>query len=123
VMIEEKEHEFFERNRDDVIYRLDLSIPQAVLGDNIEVPTLAGRAKLTIHPGTQPGKVLRMKGKGIKHLNGSGVGDQLVQVGIYVPEQLSLEERKCLESLRDSENFQPKSDSKGFFRKVKDAFF
>jgi molecular chaperone DnaJ len=123
VMIEEKEHEFFERNRDDVIYRLDLSIPQAVLGDDIEVPTLTGRAKLTIHPGTQPGKVLRMKGKGIKHLNGSGVGDQLVQVGIYVPEQLSLEERKCLESLRDSENFQPKSDSKGFFRKVKDAFF
>jgi len=123
VMIEEKEHEFFERNRDDVIYRLELSIPQAVLGDNIEVPTLAGRAKLTIHPGTQPGKVLRMKGKGIKHLNGQGVGDQLVQVGIYVPEQLTSEERKCLESLRESENFQPKSDSKGFFRKVKDAFF
>jgi molecular chaperone DnaJ len=123
VMIEEKEHEFFERQRDDVVYRLELSIPQAVLGDHIEVPTLAGRAKLTIHPGTQPGKVLRMKGKGIKHLNGSGVGDQLVRVNIYVPEQLTPEERQRMESIRDSENFRPESSQKGFFHKVKDASF
>jgi molecular chaperone DnaJ len=123
VVIEEKDHEFFERQGDDIIYRLQVSIPQAVLGDEVEVPTLTGRAKLTVNPGTQPGRILRMKGKGVKHLNGHGVGDQLVQVNLYVPDHLTDQERECIESLRRSESFQPKSDQKGFFRKVKDAFF
>jgi molecular chaperone DnaJ len=123
VMIEEKDHEYFERHGDDIIYRVQLSIPQAVLGDELEVPTLTGRARLTINPGTQPGKILRMKGKGIKHLNGQGVGDELVQVNLYVPNQLTDKEKESIESLRDSESFQPKAGQKGFFRKVKDAFF
>jgi len=123
VVIEEKDHEYFERQGDDIIYRMQISIPQAVLGDDLEVPTLTGRARLTINPGTQPGKVLRMKGKGVKHLNGQGVGDQLVQVNLYVPDQLTDKEREYMESLRDSETFQPKAGEKGFFRKVKDAFF
>ncbi|KPL07580.1 molecular chaperone DnaJ [bacterium SM23_57] len=123
VVIEENEHEYFERQGDDIIYRAQLSIPQAVLGDEMEVPTLTGRAKLTIHPGTQPGRILRMKGKGIKHLNGQGIGDQLVQVNLYVPDQLTDQERESMEALRDSESFRPKASQKGFFHKVKDAFF
>jgi molecular chaperone DnaJ len=123
VVIEEKDHEYFERQGDDIVYRMQLSIPQAVLGDELEVPTLTGRAKLTIHPGTQPGKILRMRSKGIKHLNGAGVGDQLVQVNLYVPNKLTEQESGLIESLRDSESFRPKAGQKGFFKKVKDAFF
>ncbi len=123
VVIEEKDHEYFERQGDDIVYRMQLSIPQAVLGEMLEVPTLTGRAKLTIHPGTQPGKILRMKSKGIKHLSGAGVGDQLVQVNLYVPDKLTEQESQMMESLRDSESFRPKAGQKGFFKKVKDAFF
>ncbi len=121
VVIEEKDHEYFERQGDDIVYRMQLSIPQAVLGDSLEVPTLTGRAKLTIHPGTQPGKVLRMKNKGIKHLNGGGVGDQLVQANLYVPDKLTEQESQMMESIRDSESFHPKAGQKGFFKKVKDS--
>ena len=107
IYIEELEDENFVRNEDDVIYKLDLSMIDAALGVDILVPTLKGKAKLKIDPGTQPGKVLRMKDKGIKHLNGYGRGDQLVVVNIHIPEKLSSKEKTILKELSKSENFNP----------------
>ena len=123
VFIEEIEHEFFERDGDDLIYHLQISFPQAALGDNVIVPTLNGKAKLTIPSGTEAGKVFRMKGKGIKHLNGYGIGDQLVLVQIYTPKKLSAREQELLQELSECEGIIPKPSEKGFFNKVKDAFF
>lgn len=123
VIIEEKADEHFERHNDDVLYDLVISFPQAALGDEVEVPTLFGKARLTIPPGIQSGKILRMKGKGIPHLNGGGQGDQLVRVSVYIPARLSDEERAILNQLRHSKNFTPSSESeKSFFKKMKEAF-
>jgi len=122
-IIEEKEHEYFEREDDDIIYHLQISFPQAALGDTVEVPTLGGRARLTIPPGTQAGKIFRMRGRGIKHLNGYGTGDQLVEVQIYTPTNINQSEREMLEALGQSENMKPHPNEKGFFQKVRDAFF
>lgn len=122
VHIEELEDENFIRNEDDVVYNLDLSIIDAILGVDILVPTLKGKAKLKIDAGTQPGKILRMKEKGIKHLNGYGRGDQLVIVNIYIPEKLSSKEKAVLKELSKSENFKPKPSTKhkdsNFFRNM-----
>lgn len=123
VIIEEKEHQYFQRDGDDVIYHLRISFPQAVLGESVEVPTLDGRARLSIPPGTQSGKIFRMRNKGIKHLNGLGAGDQLVLVQIYSPEKLTPRDREIIQELAESESMKPKSNGKGFFQKVKDAFF
>lgn len=125
VLIEEKEHEHFEREGNDIYYDLVLSVPNAVLGTEVEVPTLKGKAKVKIDNGTQPGKLLRMEGKGIKGLNNSGIGDQFIRVNVYMPKDLSSEEQKHIEALRGNENFDPanKDDSgKGFFSKIKDVF-
>ena len=99
VVAEEKPHEIFERHGDDILYRLLLSFPQAALGDEVEVPTLNGRVKVTIPEGIQAGKVLRLKGKGIKHLNSSGSGDQLILVNVHTPTKLNARERRLLEEL------------------------
>jgi molecular chaperone DnaJ len=90
----------------------------------VEVPTIGGKAKITLEAGTQSGKILRLKGKGIKELNGYSVGDQLVHVNIWTPKEVSKEERELLEKLRDSVNFapQPGKSEKGFFHKVRDMF-
>jgi molecular chaperone DnaJ len=123
VIIEEKEDELFERHGDDVILDLTISFPQAVLGDEIEVPTLFGKSKLTIPGGIQSGKILRMRGKGIPHLNGSGNGDQLVRISVYIPSRLNEEEKRIFKQLMTSKNFFPSGDhEKGFFKKVKEAF-
>ncbi|MFZ5433357.1 MAG: molecular chaperone DnaJ [Calditrichota bacterium] len=121
VLIDEKPHDYFTRDGDDIIYRLTLSIPQIVLGDEVDVPTLTGRARLKIEPGTEPGRVLRMRGKGLKSLNGYRNGDQLVEVGLAVPKRLSAREKELLNELKDSENFRPASD-KGFFKRAKSVF-
>jgi molecular chaperone DnaJ len=123
VYIEEKEHEYLERDGENVIYYLQISFPQAVLGGVVEVPTLNGNARLTIPPGTSPGKVFRMKGKGLKRLNEYGVGDQLVVVNIFIPTKLSFRDEQLIRELSDSENMKPKTNEKGFFKKVKEAFF
>lgn len=123
VYIQEKEHEFFERDGDDIIYQLQISFPQAALGDTIEVPTLDEKEKLIIPPGIQSGKVMRMRGKGIKRLRGHGYGDLLVVVQIYTPTKLNNREVELLKELAQSEGIKPKPTEKGFFRKVKDAFF
>lgn len=125
VLIEEKEHEHFIREGNNIYYNLGLSIPDAILGSEQKVPTLKGKAKLKIEAGTQPGKLLRMRGKGIVGLNNSGEGDQYVRVNVYIPKNLNADEKKSIESLKDSDSFNASNqtkEEKGFFSKMKDVF-
>jgi molecular chaperone DnaJ len=127
VLIEEQPHQYFSRSGDDIIYDLNVSFPMAALGGEIEIPTLTGRAKLTIEPGTPPGRMLRMRGRGVQHLNGHGRGDQLVRISIWVPEKLNSKEKELLNQLGTTEHIVPSEEerhghSKTFFDKVKDAF-
>jgi len=112
VFIEEEEHDSFARHEDDILYELDLSFSDAVLGAEIVVPTLKGKAKLKIEPGTPSGSILKMKEKGIKHLNGYGRGDQLVKINIFIPKKTTSKEKEILKELSLSDNFKPKSSSK-----------
>jgi molecular chaperone DnaJ len=125
VLIEEKEHEHFERDGNDIYYDLLVSIPDAILGTEVEVPTLKGKAKVRIEPGTQPGKLLRMKERGIRGLNNTGTGDQFIKMNVYIPKDLTPEERQHVEALRGEEHFDPasaKKREKSFFSKIKDVF-
>jgi len=125
VLIEEEEHKYFEREGNNIIYDLRISIPQAILGSEVEVPTLKGKAKLKIDAGTQPGKLLRMREKGIISLNGNGTGDQYVRVNVYVPGKLSSQEEKLIKELEKSEHFDPATEhdaSEGFFKRIKKVF-
>jgi molecular chaperone DnaJ len=125
VLIEENEHEHFERDGNDIYYDLVLSVPDAILGTEVKVPTLKGRAKIKIEEGTQPGRLLRMSGKGIHGLKNSGTGDQFVRVNVYIPKDLKDDERDHIEALRGNDHFDPtnkKDDGKGFFSKIKDVF-
>lgn len=127
VFIEEQQHQHFVRNGDDIIYDLHISFPVATLGGEAEIPTLTGKAKLTIDPGTSAGRMLRMREKGIPHLNGYGRGDQIVRINIWVPTKLSPRERELLKQLETGEHMTPteeerNSSGRGFFEKVKDAF-
>lgn len=125
VIIEEAENDTFRREGDDIFYELQLSVADAILGTEVEVPTLKGKAKLKVEAGTQPGKLLRMKGKGIIGLNTKSPGDQFVEVHVYIPTNLTDAERKNVEALRGGKNFDPASRSeqkKDFFSKIKDVF-
>ncbi|HNI09543.1 MAG TPA: DnaJ C-terminal domain-containing protein, partial [bacterium] len=123
VVLEEIEDEIFERHGDDVLLNVNITFPQAVLGDEVEVPTLFGKAKLTIPGGIQSGKILRMRGKGIPHLNGSGSGDQLIRVAVHTPSKISDKERRLIEELMGYDNFRsPNSNDTSFFKKIKEAF-
>ena len=121
-IMEEKQHEYFVRDGTNVLYALTLTIPQLVLGDEVEVPTLTGRARLKIEPGTEPGKVLRMRGKGLPTLNGSRPGDELVEISLYVPNRLTARERELLQELKKSENFREPPTQKSFFSRMKESF-
>lgn len=124
ILIEEEEHAELTRDGNNVVYELYVTFIQAALGDSVEVPTITGRAKIKIEEGTQSGKILRLRGKGIPDVNGYGAGDQLVHINVWTPKKLSADEKKALEKMRDSPNFAPnpgKSD-KGFFEKVKEFF-
>ncbi|MGE5680651.1 MAG: molecular chaperone DnaJ [Bacillota bacterium] len=99
VIFEEEPHEFFVRDGDNIIYELFLSYPEAVLGTEVEIPTLSGKAKLKIEAGTQPGKYLKMREKGIQHLNRHGAGDQLVRINIHVPSKVNSKEKELLKEL------------------------
>ncbi|MBS1904302.1 MAG: molecular chaperone DnaJ [Bacteroidetes bacterium] len=105
VVIEELEHDIFVRDGDDVILDLDITFPQAALGADVEVPTLGGRAILKIQGGIRSGTILRMRDKGIQHLNRSGKGDQLVRVHIVTPTKISRAEKDLIEKLSQEENF------------------
>lgn len=122
VIIDVAEHSIFQRHGDDVVMELVIAFPQAALGAEVEVPTLGEPATLEITAGAQPGDVLRMPGRGIPHLGGKGRGDQLVQLHVWVPTRLSPEERRNLEALAGSRNFQPPEGEKGFWRKMREAF-
>ena len=122
VLIEEIQHEELQRDNNNVIYHLWLSFPEAAMGASVEVPTLDGKAKIKVDAGTQPGKVLRLKGKGFPDLNGYGTGDQLIVVNVFVPSKLSSEEKDILLKLQDSKNFKPDEKEKSFFDKMKDMF-
>lgn len=126
VLIEEKEHEHFTREGDDIFYDLTISIPDAILGTEVEVPTLKGKAKLKIDKGTQPGKMLRMREKGIKGLETHRFGDQYVKINVYMPQKISDNEAEHLKALKKSKNFDPnkneETSEKGFFSKIKDVF-
>ena len=123
VLIEEEEHKDFIRQDSDLIYNLLLDMPTAVLGGQVQIPTLTGDVKITITPGTQPGKVLRMRGKGLPRIDqygrNYGTGDLLINVGVYIPEKLSKDERKLIEQLQNSPNIVPGSaDKKNFFKNI-----
>ena len=126
VVIEEEKHPYFQRNGDDIIYDLIISFPQAVLGSDVEVPTLNGKARLTIDPATPSGRMLRMRERGIPHLNSYGSGDQLVRVNIWVPKHLTPREKELLKELAKSEHISPteeeRNGDRSFFEKVKDVF-
>ncbi len=122
VHFKEKEHDLFSRHGDDILYEMHVSYSDAVLGASAEVPTLTGKVKLTIPAGTPSGKLFRLKGKGIPHVNQGGQGDQLVRVVIYVPKKVSTSERKLLEKLENEMEVVQPSKNKSFFNKVKDVF-
>ncbi len=128
VVIEEEPHKIFTRDGDDVILDLLISFPEAALGTEIEVPTLSGRARLKIEAGTQSGKILRMRGKGIPNLRGAHIGDQLVRVNVWVPTHLSKEDKELIKTLSKSENINPHEgdksahSDKSFFEKMKNIF-
>ena len=124
IEVREKAHDHFIRRGSDLIYNLEISFPDAALGADIEVPTLTGRASVTIDPGTQSGKVLRMRGKGLGQLQSSRIGDQLIRVHVWTPQNLSDSDKDLLEKLRESSalNTPKQGKEKSFFSKVKDAF-
>jgi len=124
VVIEEKAHPELIRDGNDLVYYLFLSIPQATLGTTTEIPTVDGKVKIRIEPGTQPGKILRLRGKGIPEVNGYGRGDLLVSVNVWIPKNLSKEEQKLLEKFEESVNFKPDPSKmeKGFFEKIRNYF-
>lgn len=124
VVIEEHKHPELIRDGNDLIFPLYLSFPQAALGGTIEVPTVEGKVKIKIDAGTQPGRILRLRGKGLPEVNGYGRGDLLVNINIWVPKKMSKEEQKQIEKLNESENFQPQpsSSDKGFFERMRSYF-
>lgn len=124
VVIEEKEHEELKRNGNNLHYDLYINFVDAALGGNAEIPLVDSKAKIKIDAGTQSGKILRLRGKGIPDVNGYGRGDLLVNINIWTPQKLSESEKLALAKLRDSEHFQPKptSKDKGFFDRVKEMF-
>lgn len=123
VVIEEEPHPELIRDDNDLIYNALLTIPTAINGGTLEVPTVDGKAKVKIAPGTQPGKVLRLKGKGLPSVNSYGTGDLLVNVGVYIPENISKEEKAIIEKLEGSPNFKPSETVKqNFFARFKSMF-
>ena len=124
IQIEEEPHEFLKRDGNNIMFEQYISFVDAALGANLEVPTIEGKVKIKVDPGTQPGKILRLRGKGIKDLNGYGRGDQLIHLNVWTPKNVSNQERELLEKLRDSDNFTPHpgKNEKGFFEKVKEYF-
>ena len=124
VMVEEEKNPDLIRDGNDLIYNLYLSFPDASLGIPIEIPTVDGKVKIKIDPGTQPGKVLRLRGKGIPDVNGYGKGDLLVTINVWIPKTLSKEEKAMVEKMAKSQNFTPNPDSseRNFFEKMRGFF-
>ena len=124
VLIEEEAHEQLHRDGLNVAFDLHISFPDAVFGTQAEVPTIDGKAKIKIPPGTQSGKIFRLKGKGFPAVNSYEKGDQLIHVNIWTPQHISAEEKTMLDKMQPSPNFQPKPEKgdKSFFEKVREMF-
>ncbi len=120
-VFDEADHDYFTRHGINVLCELPVSFTTAALGGALSVPTLNGHETIQIPPGTQPGKVLKLRGKGIPHLHHSGRGDQLVRIVVWVPTNLSNEDKTLLERLADSESFKPPPANKSFFEKLRET--
>ena len=124
IVIEEEEHEYLKRDGNNIVYDLYINFADAALGTSLEVPTIDGKVKIKLDPGTQSGKILRLRGKGIKDINGYGNGDELIHINVWTPKTLSKEEKEVLESFKESPNFNPSpgKNEKGFFDRMKEFF-
>lgn len=124
ILIEEIEHEFLKREGNNIHYDLRVSFPQAVLGGPVEVPHFNGKMRIKLDPGVQSGRILRLRNKGIKSIEGYGTGDMLIHVNVWTPKSVSSEQKKMLEKWKDDPNFQPnpEKEDKSFFEKVKEMF-
>src|SRR3954452_8695677 len=124
ILIEEEAHATLHRDGLNVAFDLFITFPDAVFGTSVEVPTIDGKAKIKIPPGTQSGKIFRLKGKGFPEVNGYSKGDQLIHVNVWTPQTVSSDEKSMLERMNDSNNFKPQPDKndKSFFEKIKEAF-
>jgi len=124
VVFDEEEHPELIREGNDLIYNLFISIPDAALGTHVEVPTVENNVKIKIEPGTQPGKILRLRGKGLPEVNGYGRGDLLVNVNVWIPRNMTREEMKVFEKFKESDSFTPKPDKndRGFFDRMRGYF-
>lgn len=123
VLIEEEEHPELVRDGNDLLYNVFIGYPEAVLGETVEIPTIEGKGKVKIEAGTQPGKILRLRGKGLPDVNGYGKGDLLAKVNVWIPKNLSKDEKKLVEKMKEAEGFKPGSgDKKSIFSKMKDFF-
>jgi molecular chaperone DnaJ len=124
VAIETLEHDTLKREGDNLHYDLYISLSDAVLGTSKDIDTVSGKARIKLEPGLQSGKILRLRGKGIKSINGYGAGDLLVHVNVWTPKELNKEQKAFFEKMQGDENFEPRPEKsdKSFFEKVKDMF-
>jgi len=124
IVIDEIEHDIFERDGNNLYVNYYISFPQAALGATVEIPILEGMAKVKIAPGTQSGQILRLQGKGLPELHNRRTGDLIVNVNVWTPKNLTKDERKAIEQFAESENFVPRpgKNDKSFFSKVKQFF-
>jgi len=121
ILLDVKPHKFFKRRENDILLNLDINVSQATLGAEVEVPTLDGDEKLKIPAGTQPGKIFRMKGKGVPHLRRNGRGDQLVIINVEIPAKLSKQQRELFEQLAATLGTEVKPKEKGFIDWLNEA--
>ena len=124
VVITEEDHPELIRDGNDLLYNLHISIPQAALGSQVEIPTVEGKVKIKIDPGTQPGKILRLRNKGLPEVNGYGKGDLLVSINVWIPKSLTKEEKNIMEKFENNDNFVPSPDmsEKNFFERMRTYF-
>ena len=124
IVVEELDHDEFQRNGKNLHHDLYISFIDVALGASAEIPLLSSKAKVKIEPGTQSGKLIRLRGKGLPSVDSYGNGDLLVNINVWTPKTLSKEEHKTLENLKESTNFKPELDhnERGFFEKVRDLF-
>lgn len=124
IQIEEVEHEFLKRDGNNLFYDLYINFADAALGTTVEVPTINGKAKIKIDPGTQSGKVLRLRQKGLKDLDGYEKGDQLIYINIWTPQTLTKQEKEIMEKIRTSKNFDPNPSKKdkSIFERMREYF-
>jgi molecular chaperone DnaJ len=122
VIIHVKPHKYFRRRKNDLLLDLSINIAQATLGAQIQVPTVEGEMPLRIPPGTQPGKILRIKGKGVPHLRRNGRGDQLVIISVEIPKSLDREQRELFEKLAETMGTEAIPQERSFLDTLKDLF-